>query len=208
LPTRRRTRAVRSRARDAAERAMLDEWQRTHPAGGPEVHVRRLLDAVEAAGVRLVAARPDWPSQPELDLAASGSLERLAQALACLHAELSIQEHAAAAGPGTLLSDVRARLSDPTPGRVTFGTPFAGAEGQVVVPGELRDPRGTVGARLGDPGEVRRLTGLHRDSLHRIDTEAALLTGEIWLEERPEWAATPRYVPRGGREPDTPRSVR
>jgi hypothetical protein len=181
---RRRVAAARSRAREAAERAMLAALD--HPAGqgrtpSPAAHVHRLLDAVEAAGVRLVPARPEHlAAQSQLDPAAHAALGRLAQALVYLHTELDVQQQAAAAGPGTLLSDIRARLSDPTPGRLV-----PGADGERAV---LRDPRGIDGARFGDPGEVRRLAELHRDSLHRIDSESALLLGEIWLEERPEWA--------------------
>lgn len=151
---------------------MLDEWTRQgERLVTPTDRVHRLLDAVEAAGVTLVCRAPEdgarWPSQPLVNGDAAAALERLAQALAELAAERDTQQAAAAAGPGTAEAVIGARLGDPTPDRLDAH-------------GDLRDTRGTVGARLGDQGEVTRLADLHRDVCHHIDNEATWLTGQIW----------------------------
>ncbi len=172
--SRRRVKAARDLARDVAAKAILAEWQRLSATehGPTRRDVERLLDAVTAAGVQLTRARPltpyHWPSQIRLDRAAAQAFDRLADLVVELNAELAVQEHATAAGPGITEAIIGARLADPVPTRLSW------PHSADLVAGRLKDRQ----------HEVDRLRALHRDVLHHIDNEAAWLVGEIWPQGR------------------------
>lgn len=109
---------------------------------------------------------------PLVDGAARTALDALEQALGELAEELSRQEQAAAAGPGTLAADIRARLSDPTPGRLDAH-------------GDLRDPRGPDGARYGDEGQLKRLREAKRAAVEGLNDWARWLAKETWSYGHP-----------------------
>jgi hypothetical protein len=126
---------------------------------------------------RRTAARRQHPL---VDGAARTALDALEDALGHLAEELSRQEQAAAAGPGTLASDIRARLSDPTPARVVFGDPVHLTDDQALVPGEQRDARGPDGARYGDEGQIRKLREAKLAAVAGLNEWARWVTRETW----------------------------
>jgi len=123
---------------------------------------------------------------PLVDGAARTALDALEDALGELAVELSRQEQAAAAGPGALASDIRARLSDPTPSRLAeSGQPVHVAEGLAHVNVGQRDPRGPDGALHGDQAQIRKLRDAKRAVVEGINDWAHWLAKETWSYGRP-----------------------
>lgn len=113
MASRRRWIAAHKAARRLAAAVMLRQWNLDAGAGRsdtPEGHIGRLLDAVEATGLRLHLPGP--PHRYPL-------ADRLDHALAALDLLIAIQEQAAALGRGQADIRTHQRGGDPVANRIT-----------------------------------------------------------------------------------------
>ncbi len=114
MPTRRRITAAHQLARRLAATVMLRVWNQLidqQIADTPEGHITRLLDAIEATGLRL-----HIPRQPHTHPLA----DRVEQALCELDLRILATEHAAALGSGQADLRTHQRGGDPVAGRIDW----------------------------------------------------------------------------------------
>jgi hypothetical protein len=120
MPVRRRWTAAHKAARRLAAAVMLRQWHQTiveQHYDTPEGHIARLLDAVEAAGLRL-----HLPGPPRGHTLA----DRLDQVLGELDVRIAAAEYAAALGPGQADIRTHQRGGDKVGARITQQLAYPG----------------------------------------------------------------------------------